>query len=191
MYVAWCADGIVISNTILCYANFGGIPFKSLYVHAKTSLNSFKNCSNSNTLHVSNYALIFTICGSALVPKLSFINCWSLVSIHLVIYDSCAFIFARVSSIATLLGWWLYYDSEYTLSSRATFGSYLLPAIFFSRLYNSNSFSEIIVFTFVSKISTSMVFTYWIILSKLIVPIEKKFGCITKMISSSSFVMPS
>jgi hypothetical protein len=39
-------------------------------------------------------------------------------------------------------------------------------------------------------ISTSMVFTYGIVLGKLIVPIENNFGFVAKMISSSSFVIP-
>ncbi len=30
-YLAWCANGIAISNSIRCCANFGSIPFRSLY----------------------------------------------------------------------------------------------------------------------------------------------------------------
>jgi len=77
----------------MCYAHFSGIPFQSLYVHAKTSLNSFNNCSTSSTFLVSSYALIFTICGSTLVPKLNFINCWSLVNVNLATYNSYVLIF--------------------------------------------------------------------------------------------------
>jgi hypothetical protein len=74
-----------------------------LYFHVKPSLNSFNNYSTSNTLHVSNYALIFTIYGFALIPKLSFINCWFSINIHPTIYNFRALIFARVSSTTVLL----------------------------------------------------------------------------------------
>jgi hypothetical protein len=43
LYLAWCANGIIVSNSILWCAISGGIPFRSLYVHAKTSLNYFNN----------------------------------------------------------------------------------------------------------------------------------------------------
>jgi hypothetical protein len=46
-----------MSNSILCYVNSGGIPFKSLYVHAKISLNSFNSYSTSSTLLISSCAL--------------------------------------------------------------------------------------------------------------------------------------
>jgi hypothetical protein len=51
-------------------SNYGGIPVRSLYVHAKTYLNFFNNYSTSNTLHVSNYALIFNIYGSSSIVDL-------------------------------------------------------------------------------------------------------------------------
>jgi hypothetical protein len=70
-------------------------------------LNSFNNCSNSNTLHVSNWALIFTIYGFASLLRLNFINCWSIINVHQVICNSCALMFVGVSSIATLPGWCL------------------------------------------------------------------------------------
>jgi hypothetical protein len=114
----------------MCCASSSGIPFKSLYVHAKTSLNSFNNCSTFNTLFISNYALVFTMCGFALVPRLNFINYWSLINVHQSICNSYALIFARVSSITTLFGWWLQYIFWYTLSSKATFDSYPLPESF-------------------------------------------------------------
>jgi hypothetical protein len=59
-----------------------------MYVHAKTSLNSFNSCSTSSTLFISSYALIFTMCGSTLVSRLSFINCWFLVNVHPIICNS-------------------------------------------------------------------------------------------------------
>ncbi len=42
--------------------------------------------------------------------------------------------------------------------------------------------SKLLVFTLISIISTSMVFTYLIISNKLIIPIQNNFGFITKMI---------
>jgi len=149
-----------MSNSIMCCANSSGIPFKSLYVHAKTSLNSFNNYYSSNTLHVSNYALIFTICGFALVHRLNFINCWSWVNIHPPICNSYVLIFAKVSSTMTLPGLWL--STSLALSFKVTSGSYMFPALFFFVLYISNSYFKIIVFTLVSMISTLVVFTYWI-----------------------------
>jgi hypothetical protein len=174
----------------MCCASSSGIPFKSLYVHAKTSLNSFNNCSTFNTLFISNYALVFTMCGFALVPRLNFINYWSLINVHQSICNSYALIFARVSSITTLFGWWLQYIFWYTLSSKATFDLYPLLAIFFYVFYISNSYFEILFFMSTSMISTSMVFTNWIVLGKLIFPIVNNFGSIAKMISSSSYVIP-
>ncbi len=158
LYLAWCTNGIVLSNSILCCVNYGGIPFISLYGHAKTYLNSLNSCSNFNTLHVSNCALFCAICGFTSIPRLSFINCWSSVNIHPSICNSYALIFVGVSSTVTFLGWWLWYVSRYTLSSRSTSSSYLLPAIFFFVLYTSNSYIKIIVFTFVFVISTFVVF---------------------------------
>jgi hypothetical protein len=102
-----CDGGIIVSNSILCCANSSGILFSSLNVHAKTSLNSFNIWPTSNTLHVFNCALIFTICGYALIPKLSFINCWFLVNVHPAIYNSCDLIFVGVSSIAILPSWYM------------------------------------------------------------------------------------
>jgi len=61
---------------------------------------------------------------------------------------------------------------------------------FFFVLYISNPHFEILVFTFVSMIPTFVVFTDCIVLDKLIVPMENNFGFVTKMISSSSSVMP-
>jgi len=75
----------------MCYVSFGGIPFRSLYIHVKTSLNSFNNYSASS-------------CGFALIPKLKFINCWSLVNVHPIICNSCVLIFVGVLSTITLLG---------------------------------------------------------------------------------------
>jgi hypothetical protein len=48
---------------------------------------------------------------------------------------------------------------------------------------------EILVFLSISTISTYVVFTYWIVLSKLI-PIVNNYGSIAKMIFSSSSMMP-
>jgi hypothetical protein len=127
----------------MCCDGSNGIPFKSLYVHAKTSLNSFNSCSTFNTLFISNYASVFTMCGSASVPRLNFINCWYLINVHPSIYNSYALIFGGVSSITTFFGWWLQYISWYTLSSKATFDSYPLPTIFFYVSYILNSYSEI------------------------------------------------
>jgi hypothetical protein len=104
LYMAWCAYGIVISNWILWCASFNGISFRSLYVHAKTSLNSFNSCSVSNTLSISNCALIYTNCGFASIPELNFINCWFLINVHPTIYNSCTLIFYGISSTTTLLG---------------------------------------------------------------------------------------
>jgi hypothetical protein len=123
-------------------------------------------------LLVSSCALIFTICGFALVRRLSFINCWSLVNVHPIIYNSCALIFAGVLSIATLPSWWLYYVLRYTLSSKATFGSYLLLVVFYFVIYTLNFSFELLVLSLVSMISTFMVSTIWIVSSKLIIPIE-------------------
>ncbi len=104
-WISQITNNIIVSNSIMCYVNSSGILFKNLYVHAKTSLNSCNNYSSSNTLHVSKCALIFTIYGSTLVPKLNFINYWSSINIHPATCNSYELIFARVSSIATLLGW--------------------------------------------------------------------------------------
>ncbi len=71
-----------------------------------------------------------------------------------------------------------------------TFGSYLLLGIFFYVFYTLNPCTKILVFTSVSMISTFVVFIDRIILGKLIVPIENNYGCVAKMTSSSSFVMP-
>jgi hypothetical protein len=78
----------------------------------------------------------------------------------------------------------------YTLSSKATFRSYLLLGIFISMFYTLDTCSKILYFTFVSMIPTYVIFTYWIVLGKLIVPMENNYGSVAKMISSSSFVMP-
>ncbi len=174
----------------MCCANFGGIPFKYLYVHAKTSLNSFDNCFSSNTLHDSNCALIFTIYGFTSIPRLNFINCWSSINIHPTICNSCALILVGVSSIATFPSWWLQYVFIYTLFSRTIYNSYLLPTIFFFVLCTSNSYYEIIVFTFVSVISTSVVFIDWIVLNKLSVRIENNYSFVVKVISSFSSMIP-
>jgi hypothetical protein len=64
----------------------------------KKSLNSFNNCSSSNSLPISSYALIFTICGFALIPIFSFINFLSSVNVHPAIYNSCALIFVGRST---------------------------------------------------------------------------------------------
>jgi hypothetical protein len=91
---------------------------------------------------------------------LSFINCWFSINVHPTICNSCALIFVGVSSTATFPSWWLWYVYRYTLSSRATFGSNLLPNIFYSMLCTLNSYFEILIFTSISMISTSMVFIY-------------------------------
>ncbi len=74
MYMALFDGNIIVSNSIFCCASFGGIFFKSLYVHAKTSLNSFNSYSTSNILLIFSCGVIFTICGFASVPRLIFIN---------------------------------------------------------------------------------------------------------------------
>jgi hypothetical protein len=99
-------------------------------------------------------------------------------------------IFVGVSSTVTLLGWWISYVSRYILSSIVTFGSYLLLAIFFYVIGTLDSCFEILIYTSISTISTSVVFTNWIISSKLIVLIENNFDSITKMIYIFSFVIP-
>ncbi len=126
MYLAWCAHGIIVSNSILCCASFREILFRSLNVHAKTSLNSLNNFSTSRTLPISNYALIFTIYGITLVPRLSFINYWSLVNIHPTICNSCAFIFVGVSSTMqhSLV-------DDYSTSSNTPY----LPKLFLAHIY--------------------------------------------------------
>jgi hypothetical protein len=91
----------------LCCASSSGIHFRSLYAHAKTSLNSFNSYSTSNTLPISNCALIFTIYGFALVPRLNFINYWSLVNVHLAMCNFCVLMFAKVSSTTTFPSWCL------------------------------------------------------------------------------------
>ncbi len=152
-------------------------------------MNSFNSYSIFNTLFISNYALVFTMCGFASIPRLSFINCWSLINVHPFIYNSYAVIFVGVSSTTTLSGWWLQYISWYTLSSRATFDSYPLPTIFFYVLYILNSYFEILVFTSISMISTSMVFTNWIVLGKVIVLIENNFGLVANMICDTILII--
>jgi hypothetical protein len=82
------------------------------------------------------------------------------------------------------------HDTTHHDTSRPIYGSKLLPSIFFSMLYTLDPCFEILIFTSVSMISTSMVFTDGIILGKLIVLIENNYGYVAKMISSSSFVMP-
>jgi len=49
---------------------------------------------------------------------------------------------------------------QYTLSSIATFGSYSLPSIFFYMLWTLNTYSKILIFAYVSMISTFVVFIY-------------------------------
>jgi hypothetical protein len=68
--------------------------------------------------------------------------------------------------------------------------SRVATTIFFSMFYTSNYYYEIVVFTFISIILTFIIFTYWIILNKLIVPIENNYGFVIKMISSFSSMMP-
>jgi hypothetical protein len=99
-------------------------------------------------------------------------------------------ILVGVSSIATFPSWWLQYVFIYTLFSRTIYNSYLLPTIFFFVLCTSNSYYEIIVFTFVSVISTSVVFIDWIVLNKLSVRIENNYSFVVKVISSFSSMIP-
>ncbi len=70
-------------NSMLCQLWWN--PFQILYVHAKTSLNSFNSCSTSSTLPISNCALLFTVGGFASVP-ISLINIhptiWLLLELH-------------------------------------------------------------------------------------------------------------
>jgi len=56
LYLALSNGSIIVSNSILCYASFRWNAFQSLYVHAKTSLNSFNNYLTSNILPISNCA---------------------------------------------------------------------------------------------------------------------------------------
>jgi len=97
LYLAWCANGMVISNSILCWVNSNGMPFKSLYIHAKTSLYSQKNSSNSSTFSGCSLIFTFTIYGSSLVFKLSFVYYCSFINVQSIIYNSWALTFARIS----------------------------------------------------------------------------------------------
>jgi hypothetical protein len=127
---------------------------------------------------------------STLVPRSSFINCWSLINIHLAIYNPYALMFVGVSSTTTLPNWCFYYIFRYTLSSKVISSSCLLLDIFFSMFYTSNPYFKILVFTSISMIPTYVAFIDWIISGKFIVHVENNSGFITKMISSFSFVMP-
>ncbi len=64
----------------------------------------------------------------------------------------------------------------------------MLLDVSFSMFYTLEFSSKILVFPLVSMISTSMVFIDWIILGKLIVPIENNHGFVAKMIFFSSMI---
>jgi hypothetical protein len=86
-------------NYITIWANFGGMPFKSLYIHAKTSLYYLKSSSNSSTVFDCNLEFTFTVYGSSLIPKLRFVNYCSSINVQPTICNFWALTFAKVSSI--------------------------------------------------------------------------------------------
>jgi hypothetical protein len=77
-------------------------------------------------------------------------------------------------------------DTPYCLTS----GSCMLLAIFFFVLCTPDPYSETLVCTSVSIISTSMFFIDLIISSKLVIPIENNYGFVAKMIFSFSCMIP-
>jgi hypothetical protein len=60
---------------------------------------------------------------------LSFINCWSSINVHPNIYNSCAFTFVGFHPLQHSLV--DDYVLGYTLSSKATSCSYMLPIVFY------------------------------------------------------------
>jgi len=71
----------------------------SLYVHVKTSLNSFRSLINYYMTTNLNETFTFTCCTFSLVPKLTLVSCSSLVIIQSIMVRSCIHSQTSVSSI--------------------------------------------------------------------------------------------
>ncbi len=89
----------MVSNSILSWAISSGIPFRSLYVQANTSLNSFRNLINNYVTTNSSATFNFTYCTFSLVPKLTLVSCSSLIIIRPTMVRSCIHSQVGVSSI--------------------------------------------------------------------------------------------
>jgi hypothetical protein len=91
LHLAWHASGINVSNYIQFYAKYGGMPFRSLNVQTNTSLYSINSSFNELMFFWTNGALTLIVYG--LFSRLIFMNCFSLVKIHLAICSPCNLIF--------------------------------------------------------------------------------------------------
>ncbi len=89
----------MVSNSTLCWAISNGIPFKSLYIQANTSLNSFRSSINCSMTTGSSVKFTFTYYTFSLVPKLTLVSYSSLVTIELAMVRSCIHFRVGVSSM--------------------------------------------------------------------------------------------
>jgi len=96
MYLAWCVGGIEVFNSILCWVNYGGMPFRSLQVQANTSLNSLSSIWSSSIFSFVNCELTLMYYGFLSMPRFSFTSC-SLVKVQPTIWRFYTYIFVGVS----------------------------------------------------------------------------------------------
>lgn len=69
LYLAWCASGINVSKSIKNYANYGGVPFRSLYVQTNTSLYSINSSFNEFMFFWTSGALTLIVYGFFSMPR--------------------------------------------------------------------------------------------------------------------------
>jgi hypothetical protein len=95
----------MVSNSIMCWTIYNGITFRSLFVHAKMSLNSFKSSISCDKW--SSEIFTFTCYTFSLVPKLILVNYSSSITIQLTMVTCCIHYWASVSSmiISPTFGW--------------------------------------------------------------------------------------
>ncbi len=89
----------MVSSSIWCWTIYVGIPFRSLYVQANTSLNSFKSLINWSVITNLSAKFSFTCCTFSLVPKLTLVNYSSSIIVQLAMVRSYTRSRACVSSI--------------------------------------------------------------------------------------------
>jgi hypothetical protein len=76
-------------NSIICWAIYGGIPFKFLYVQENTSLNFFRSSISWSKTTSSSAEFTFTYYIFSLVPKLFLVDCSSSITIQPTMVKSC------------------------------------------------------------------------------------------------------
>jgi hypothetical protein len=127
-----------------------------LYVHAKTSLNSFNNCSASNTLFIPIVHWSPPVVVLHQFPGwVSSIVGLQLTSIQLSIIPMLWFLLEFCPPQHSFDKYVLWY----ILFSRTTSNSYMLLVVFCFVICITYSSFELLVFTLISMISTFVVFT--------------------------------